>query len=253
MITLKNEEEIAKIHKASQIVRMSLDEVERAIRPGVSTWDLNEIAEKTTLKLGGLPAFKGYRGFPACLCTSVNNEVVHGIPRKNRVLKEGDVIGIDYGASWQGYYGDSARTVPVGFTPEGRLADLINSTRESLTRGIAAVKPGNFVQDISRAIEDFIGPKGYGIVKDYVGHGIGTKPHEEPPIPHYVTRDRGPRLKEGMVICIEPMINMGGDEVKLLDDGWTVVTSDGSMSAHFEHTVAVTKDGSWVLSGPESA
>lgn len=251
MITLKNEDEIEKIYKASQIVRKSLDEVEAAVRPGVTTWQLNDIAEQTTLKLGGKPAFKGYRGFPACLCTSVNNEVVHGIPRKDRVLKEGDIVGIDYGASWQGYFGDSARTIAVGFTPEGRLADLLSTTKESLQRAIKAIKPGHFVQDISRAIESYVSPKGFGIVKDYVGHGIGTQPHEEPPIPHYVTRDRGPRLKEGMVICVEPMINMGSDEVRLLDDGWTVVTSDGSLSAHFEHTIAVVKDGARVLSAAE--
>lgn len=248
MIFLRNHDEIEKIRQAAQIVRKSLDEVEAAIRPGLTTWDLNEIAEKATLKLGGKPAFKGYRGFPACLCTSINNEVVHGIPRKDRVLKEGDIIGIDYGASFQGYFGDSARTVPVGFTPDGKLKDLIDSTRESLKRAIAAIRVGGFVQDISRAIEDYISPKGFGIVKDYVGHGIGTKPHEEPPIPHYVTRDRGPRLKEGMVICIEPMINMGSDEVRLLEDGWTVVTADGALSAHFEHTVAITEKGGEILS-----
>lgn len=248
MIILKNSEEIEKMFKAAQIVKLSLDEVEQAIRPGITTMQLNDIAEKTTLKLGGKPAFKGYRGFPACLCTSVNNEVVHGIPRKDCVLKEGDIIGIDYGASWQGYFGDSARTIPVGFKPAGRLADLIDSTKESLVRAIEQVKVGNYVQDISRAIEEFIEPKGFGIVKDYVGHGIGTKPHEEPAIPHYVTRDRGPKLKEGMVICIEPMINMGTDEVKLLDDGWTVVTSDGSLSAHFEHTIAILESGPRVLS-----
>lgn len=248
MIVLRNEEEISKIRQASQIVRKSLDEVEAAIRPGISTWELNDIAERTTLALGGKPAFKGYRGFPACLCVSINEEVVHGIPSKNRILKEGDIIGIDYGASWQGYYGDSARTVPVGFKPAGQIKDLIDTTKESLKRAISAVKAGHFVQDISRAIQDYVEPKGFGIVRDYVGHGIGTQPHEEPPIPHYVTGERGPRLKAGMVICIEPMINMGSERVKLLKDGWTVVTTDGSLSAHFEHTIAVTADGADVLS-----
>jgi len=248
MIVLRNQDEVAKIRQASQIVKKSLDEVEAAIRPGITSWELNEIAEKTTLALGGKPAFKGYRGFPACLCVSINEEVVHGIPRKDRVLKEGDVVGIDYGASWQGYFGDSARTIPVGFKPTGKLGDLISSTRESLNRAISAVKPGNYVQDISRAIEDYIAPKGFGIVRDYVGHGIGTQPHEEPPIPHYVTEERGPRLKAGMVICIEPMINLGTERVKLLKDGWTVVTLDGLFSAHFEHTVAVIEGGAEVLS-----
>ncbi len=249
VIVIRNEEEIGKMRKAAQIVKASLDAAEKAIRPGVSTWELNEIAERTTLEMGGKPAFKGYRGFPACLCVSINEEVVHGIPKKDRILKEGDVVGIDYGASYQGYYGDSARTIPCGFEPTGKLKELIDSTRESLNRAIGAVKPGNYVQDISRAIQDFIEPKGFGIVRDYVGHGIGTQPHEEPPIPHYVTREKGPKLKPGMVICIEPMINMGSEAVKLLKDGWTVVTVDGKWSAHFEHTIAVTATGCEVLSG----
>lgn len=247
MIILRSEEEIAKLAKAGEIVKLSLDEVQAAVRPGITTWELNEIAEKTTLKLGGKPAFKGYRGFPACLCTSVNNEVVHGIPRKDRVLKEGDIIGIDYGASWEGYFGDSARTVPVGFTPKGRVADLVNETKEALAAAIAVVRPDAFVQDIGKAIEKVVKPYKFGIVEDYVGHGIGTKPHEDPPIPHYATRDRGPRLRVGMVICIEPMINMGGSGVDLLEDGWTVVTSDGGLSAHFEHTLAVVETGARVL------
>lgn len=248
MIVLRSEDEVAKIEAAAQMVKMSLDEVEQAIRPGISTWELNTIAERTTKKLGGKPAFKGYRGFPACLCTSINNEVVHGIPSKDRILQEGDIIGIDYGVNLNGYFGDSARTVPVGFKPSGRLADLLMTTKESLDRAIKAIQPGRYVQDISRAIEDYVAPKGYGIVRDYVGHGIGTHPHEDPPIPHYVSRDRGAQLKPGMVICIEPMINMGGYGVKLLNDGWTVVTEDGSLSAHFEHTVAVTETGCRVLS-----
>lgn len=248
MIVLRNAEEVEKIRKAAQVVKKSLDEVEAAIKPGMSTWDLNEIAEQTTLKLGAKPAFKGYRGFPACLCVSINDEVVHGIPKKDRILKEGDIIGIDYGASWQGYFGDSARTVPVGFKPAGKLQDLLVTTKESLQRAIAAVKPGNYVHHISKAIQDLVEPKGFGIVRDYVGHGIGTQPHEEPPIPHFVSEDRGARLKAGMVICIEPMINMGSERVKLLKDGWTVVTVDGSLSAHFEHTIAVTEGGADVLS-----
>ncbi len=247
MIIIRNEDEIHKLAEAGKIVKLSLDAVQEAIKPGVTTWQLNEIAEKATLKLGGKPAFKGYRGFPACLCTSVNDEVVHGIPRKDRVLKEGDIIGIDYGASWQGYFADSARTVPVGFAPTGKLADLISATEQSLKAAISVVKDGVFVQDIGRAIEGVINPKGFGIVQDYVGHGIGTKPHEDPPIPHYLTKDRGARLRAGMVICIEPMINMGTHEVYLKDDEWTVATSDGALSAHFEHTLAVTTDGSRIL------
>jgi len=248
MIIIRNAEEIEKIRKAAQIVKTSLDEVEAAMRPGMSTWDLNDIAEATTIKLGGKPAFKGYRGFPACLCVSVNEEVVHGIPRKDRIIKEGDLVSIDYGASWQGYFGDSARTIALGFRPTGKVEDLLLTTRESLKRAIAAIKPGKFVQDISRAIQDLVEPKGFGIVRDYVGHGIGTQPHEEPPIPHYVTEDRGARLKAGMVICIEPMINLGSEKVKVLRDGWTVVTVDGSVSAHFEHTIAITEAGADVLS-----
>ena len=248
MIVLRNEEEIKKIQKASQLVKLSLDAVEEAIKPGISTWELNEIAEKTTLKLGGKPAFKGYRGFPACLCTSVNEAVVHGIPRKDEILKEGDIIGIDYGVNWQGYYGDHARTIPVGFTPDGKLKELIETTKESLEKGILAIKVGGYVRDISAAVENVISPSGFGIVRDYVGHGIGTKPHEEPSIPNYVTGDRGARLKAGMCICIEPMVNMGTEDTRVLKDGWTVVTADGALSAHFEHTVAITEDGPVVLS-----
>jgi methionyl aminopeptidase len=184
VIVCRNDDEVSKISRAGQIVKSSLDEVAAAVRPGISTWELNEIAERTTLRLEGKPAFKGYRGFPACLCTSVNNEVVHGIPRRDRVLKEGDIIGIDYGASYQGYFADSARTVPVGFTPSGKTADLIDSTKKSLELAISVVKPGGYIQDIGRAIENFIRPKGFGIVQDYVGHGIGTHPHEEPAVPH---------------------------------------------------------------------
>jgi methionyl aminopeptidase len=248
MIVIRNPDEIEKIRRAAQIVKASLDEVEAAIRPGLSTWQLNEIAEQATLKLGAKPAFKGYRGFPACLCVSVNDEVVHGIPRKDRIIKEGDIVGIDYGACFEGYYGDSARTIPVGFKPSGKIQDLLESTKLSLQKGIEAIKPGKHVQDISRAIEAIIAPKGFGIVRDYVGHGIGTKPHEDPPIPHYDTGEKGPRLREGMVICIEPMINIGSHDVKVLKDGWTVVTTDGSWSAHFEHTVAISSSGAEVLS-----
>lgn len=247
MIFIRNEDEISKIRKACAVVKASLDEVEAAIKPGMTTWQLNEIAEKVTLKMGAKPAFKGYRGFPACLCTSVNNEVVHGIPRKDRILKEGDIIGIDYGASWEGYYGDSARTVAVGFNPTGRTAELLETTRKALEVGIVAAKAGNFVQDIGKAIETLVKPKKFGIVEDYVGHGIGTNPHEDPPIPHYITREKGPRLREGMVICIEPMINLGSPDVSVLDDGWTVVTDDGQISAHFEHTLLVTNGGGEVL------
>lgn len=248
MIIIRNEEEIRKIQAAAQIVRKSLDEVEAKIRPGITTWELNQVAEATTLKLGGKPAFKGYRGFPACLCVSINEEVVHGIPRKDRILKEGDIVGIDYGVNLNGYFGDSARTCPVGFSPEGRLKELLETTKESLARGISAIKPGGFVQNISKAIQDFVEPKGFGIVRDYVGHGIGTQPHEDPPIPHYVTGDRGAKLRPGMVICIEPMINMGTEHVRVLKDGWTVVTEDGAWSAHFEHTVAILETGPEILS-----
>lgn len=247
MIVIRNPEEIEKIAAAGRIVRLTLDAVERSIAPGVSTWQLDQIAEQKTLELRGRPAFKGYRGFPACLCTSINNEVVHGIPKKDRVLKEGDIVGIDYGASFQGYFADAARTVAVGFKPKGRLLELLEATKKSLDLAIEAVRPSAYVQDIGRAIETYIKPLGFGIVRDYVGHGIGTHPHEEPPIPHYLTKDRGPKLLEGMVICIEPMINLGSFEVELLNDGWTVVTQDQSPSAHFEHTMVVTKEGARIL------
>jgi methionyl aminopeptidase len=248
VIILRNEDEIQKIKDSAQIVKASLDAAEAAIEPGITTWDLNEIAEKKTIELGGKPAFKGYRGFPACLCTSVNNAIVHGIPRKDEVLKKGDIIGIDYGVNLGGYFGDSARTIAVGFEPEGRLKELIETTEKAFQLGVEAVRAGGFVQDIGRAIEDFVAPKGFGIVKDYVGHGIGTQPHEDPAIPHYDNGERGARLKAGMVICIEPMINMGSDGTKVLNDGWTVVTTDGQLSAHYEHTIAIREDGTEVLS-----
>ena len=215
-------------------------------KDGVSTWDLDRIAEEETVKRGGRPTFKGYRGFPGSLCVSVNHEVVHGIPSKKRVLKNGDVISIDFGVTYDGFIGDHAMTVPVGEISE-ELRKLLEVTEQSLEAGIENACAGNFLADISAGIENTITPHGYGIVREFCGHGIGRNLHEDPPVLNYVQNGRGPRIKEGLVVALEPMVNLGTEQVKILKDGWTVVTLDEKPSAHFEHTVAVTADGPQVL------
>ncbi|HWP34290.1 MAG TPA: type I methionyl aminopeptidase [Thermodesulfobacteriota bacterium] len=249
MIVLKSPAEIAKIRTACAIVAETLLRLEEAIRPGMTTQDLDRMAEEALRRAGARPAFKGYRGYPAVLCVSVNAEVVHGIPSPRRVLKEGDIVGLDFGAVVDGYYGDAAITVGVGaVSPEA--ARLMRVTREALERGIEQARVGNRIVHISGAIQDHAEAHGYSVVREFVGHGIGTRLHEEPQVPNY--RVSGPparvRLLEGLVLAIEPMVNAGGPEVRILDDGWTAVTADGSLSAHFEHTLAVTADGPWVLS-----
>jgi methionyl aminopeptidase len=237
------------MQKAGRIVATVLNELEAAIKPGVTTKELDEIAETTILKLGGVPAFKGYGGFPASICTSVNEEVVHGIPGK-RVLKEGDIISIDVGAFYEGYCGDAARTFPVGrISP---LAEqLLQVTKEALEKGVAMAKVGNRLTDISHAIQTHVEAAGFSVVRQYVGHGIGQKMHEEPQVPNYGLPGRGPRLKAGMALAIEPMVNTGEFPVRTLSDNWTVVTQDGSLSAHFEDTVFITEDGNEVLTAQE--
>lgn len=214
---------------------------------GVTTWDLDRIAEEETTRRQGRTTFKGYRGFPGSLCTSINEEVVHGIPSKKRVLKHGDIIGIDFGVTYDGFVGDHAMTVPVGEIPE-ELSKLLRVTEEALLSGIAQARPGNHLSDISRAIQDTITPHGYGIVREFCGHGIGRALHEDPPVLNYVQNGaRGPRLKPGLVLALEPMVNLGTDKVRILEDGWTVVTMDRKPSAHFEHTVAITPEGPEIL------
>ncbi|HEY1252483.1 MAG TPA: type I methionyl aminopeptidase [Thermoanaerobaculia bacterium] len=245
MITIRSHEELLKLEEASRIVLETLALVEKAVAPGVTTDELDRIAEAEIRRQGARPAFIGYRGYPKTLCTSINDEVVHGIPGK-RALQEGDVIGIDCGAVVEGYFGDAARTIPVGkIDPE--TAKLLDATRRALADGIAAARPGARVSDIGAAVEAVAIVNGYGVVRDFVGHGVGTALHEEPQIPNYGPGGRGSLLKAGMVLAIEPMFNLGRAEVSVDPDGWTVRTRDRSKSAHFEHTIALEPQGAVIL------
>lgn len=246
MIILKSPDEIQKIRRASKIVAEVLQELEPMVKAGVTTKDLDRSAEEMIRKRGALPAFKGYRDYPSSLCTSINEIVVHGIP-SNRALQEGDIIGIDCGAIVDGYYGDAARTFPVGkIDPESQR--LLEVTRESLYRGIAEMVVGKRLNDIGSAVQSCVEENSFSVVRDFVGHGIGRSLHEEPQVPNFGTRGTGIRLSPGIVLAIEPMVNMGTHEVKILEDGWTAVTRDGKRSAHFEHTIALTEKGSEILS-----
>ena len=245
MITIRSQEELRKLEEASRIVLETLDVVEKAVAPGVTTDDLDRIAEAEIRARGGRPAFVGYRGYPKTLCTSVNDEVVHGIPGKRR-LQDGDVVGIDCGAVVDGYYGDAARTLAVGRVDD-ETARLLEATRRALLEGIAAARPGGRVSDIGAAVEAVAIINGYGVVRDFVGHGVGTALHEEPQIPNYGPAGRGSLLRAGMVLAIEPMFNLGRAEVSVDPDGWTVRTRDRSTSAHFEYTIALEPDGAVIL------
>ncbi len=230
---------------ANQLVAQVLEELAAMVAPGVSTADLDAAAERRVRAAGAEPAFKGYRGYPATLCASVNQQVVHGIPNRTP-LKSGDIVSLDMGVKLNGYYGDSAMTVAVGAVQDD-VAKLLRVTQEALEKGIAQVKVGGRISDIGHAIQSHVEANGFSVVREFVGHGIGASLHEEPQIANYGEPGRGPRLAEGMTLAIEPMVNMGKPAVKVLADGWTAVTKDGSLSAHFEHTVAVTKDGPLVL------
>ncbi len=246
-IQLKSAAEIAKLREANLIVADVLDTLEAAAKPGMSTWELNDIADKRLKHLKGESAFLGYHGYPAVLCTSVNEVVVHGIPRRDVVLKSGDILSIDFGAFKDGWCGDSARTIPIGdVTPAAQA--LMRITRESLERAIAVCVPGSRLGDIGWAVQSHAEAHGYSVVRQFVGHGIGHKMHEEPHVPNYGEAGKGRRLSPGLVVAIEPMVNAGGPDVLVKDDGWTAVTKDGSLSAHFEHSVAITDDGPVVLS-----
>ena len=245
MIVCKSPREIEQMRRANELVADVLAELAAMVRPGITTADLDAAAERMVRAAGAEPAFKGYRGYPATLCASVNDEVVHGIPA-NRALAAGDIISLDMGVKLDGFYGDSAVTVPVD-TIAPDVQRLLDVTREALHKGIAQVRPGGRVSDIGHAIQAHVEAAGFSVVREFVGHGIGAQLHEEPQVANYGEPGRGPRLAEGMVLAIEPMVNMGRPAVKVLRDGWTAVTRDGSWSAHFEHTVAVTKDGSQVL------
>jgi methionyl aminopeptidase len=246
MIILKSRPEIEKMRKSNAIVAAILEGLRKKIRPGVKTIELDRLSEEMALKKGARPAFKGYRGYPYSLCTSVNSEVVHGMPSE-RELKEGDIVSLDFGILNDGYYGDAAVTVPVGeITPVAQR--LLKITEEALYRGIAEVQAGNRIGDISAAIQGHVEAAGYSVVRDLVGHGIGKSLHEDPQVPNYGSGGRGIELKPGMVFAIEPMVNEGTYRVEILRDGWTVVTADGKLSAHFEHTVAITENGPVILS-----
>lgn len=246
MVALRSAREIERIRDASKIVAETLAALVAAAKPGVTTADLDAIAEQTTKKLGGRPAFKGYLGFPACLCTSVNNRVVHGIPRRDEVLVEGDIIGLDYGVEKEGYYGDAAVTIAIGGASEA-AKKLMKVTEECLYLEVQQAVAGNRVSDIGYACQTHAEQNGFSVVREFVGHGIGTKPHEDPQVPNYGPAGRGLRLKPGMVLALEPMINEGLEKVEVLKDGWTVVTLDRKLSAHFEHTVAITDNGPEIL------
>lgn len=232
---------------AGRIVADTIDRVLAAVRPGATTADLDAVAEAFILEQGAVPSFKGYRGFPASICASMNDEVVHGIPSPKRVLEEGDILSLDFGAIWEGYHGDSAVTVFVGEPPSAEAEKLVRVTKEALEAGIAQIRPGGHLSDISHAVEQVVEGGGFSVVREYVGHGIGRSLHEDPQIPNYGPPGRGPELRPGLVIAVEPMVNLGGWPTRVLADDWTVVTADGSLSAHFEHTIAVTEDGHDVL------
>lgn len=248
-IILRSHAELEKMHQAGLIVWDVLNGLRGMIRPGVSTMDLEKFAEQRTKELGARAAFKGYRGYPCVLCASINQEVVHGIPSASRKLREGDIISLDFGVEKDGYFGDAAVTVPVG-TVGPKVGKLLEVTREALDRAIDKMRPGNRLGDVSSAVQTWVEENGFSVVREFVGHAIGTRMHEDLQLPNYGEPGRGPRLQEGMVLAIEPMVNAGGAAVKVLDDQWTAVTLDGSPSAHFEHTVAVTSNGPWVLTRP---
>lgn len=239
LISIKTRDEVEKMAKAGRVVAIVLEELREKIKPGISTWELDKIATSRCEKEGAKPAFLGYRGYPASLCVSINSEVVHGIPSKKRFVEEGDIVSFDFGTRLDGYYGDAAITVGVGKI-SSVAKRLIEVTELALFAGIEKARVKNRLYDISAEIQRVVETAGFSVVRDFVGHGIGRSPHEPPQIPNFGTAGRGPRLEEGMTLAVEPMVNVGGWEVGILDDGWTAVTKDGSLSAHFEHTIAVT-------------
>lgn len=245
MIIIKSQDEIEKIAKACRIVAQVLKDLKGIVKPGITTREIEEFVDRTLAEKGAIPAFRGYRNYPSSVCTSVNDQVVHGIP-SNLKLKEGDIVSVDLGVYLDGFYGDGAITLPVGKIGPG-AERLLRVTEEALYKGIEKARPGNRVSDISSAIQRYVESHGYSVVRTFVGHGIGRSLHEEPQVPNYGTPGHGPRLREGMTLAIEPMVNEGTYEVRILDDGWTAVTADGRLSAHYEHTVAITKNGARIL------
>ncbi len=246
-IVCKSPAELDKMRASGHMVRQVLDHVRTLVKPGATTMDLERAADAKIKELGARPAFKGYYDYPCVLCTSVNQEIVHGIPSAKRVLTEGDIVSIDCGVVHDGYFGDAAITVPVGNHVRPEVQKLLEVTEASLYRGIEAARIGNTVGDVGAAVQELVEANGFSVVREFVGHGIGTRLHEDPQVPNYGTRGHGARLREGMVIAIEPMVNAGHPGARVLDDKWTAVTEDGSFSAHFEHCVAVTSDGPLIL------
>jgi methionyl aminopeptidase len=246
-IVCKSPAEIEKMRQSGRVVRQVLDHLRTLVVPGATTMDLERAAAQKMKELGAKPAFKGYYDYPCVLCTSINEEIVHGIPSEKRKLNVGDIVSIDCGVVLDGYYGDAAITVPVGEEVSPELLKLMKVTEESLYRGIGKALIGNSVSDIGGAVQEYVEAAGFSVVREFVGHGIGTKLHEEPQVPNYRSGGPNPRLREGMVLAIEPMVNFGRPETRVLSDKWTAVTADGSYSAHFEHCVAVTKDGPVIL------
>lgn len=246
MILIKSQREIELMREAGRILDLTRQLLEQQIKPGVSTLQLDALAEEHIRSLGAIPSFKGYHGFPGSICTSINEVVVHGIPSMKHILKEGDIITLDFGVNYKGYHADSATTYPVGqVSPE--IKQLLEVTEKSLYIGLEQAKPGNYISDISYAIESFVKPFGYGIVEEFTGHGIGRDLHEEPYVPNFGKPKQGPVMKPGMTFCVEPMINLGTKRVKILSDNWTTVTSDRKPSAHFEHMIVITETGYEIL------
>jgi methionyl aminopeptidase len=246
-VVLKSQQEIEKMRRAGQVVRDVLELVRGLVKPGATTLDLEKAAEARMKELGAKPAFKGYHGYPCVLCTSVDSEVVHGIPSAKRTLHEGEIVSVDCGAFVEGYCGDAAITVPVGVKIDPEVTRLLRVTEQSLHAAIAVVKPGATLGDVGYAVQKVVEAEGFSVVRDFVGHGIGVHMHEDPQVPNYGEAGRGMKLRAGMVIAIEPMVNAGGPDVVVLGDGWTAITADGSKSAHFEHSVAVTANGARIL------
>lgn len=251
MITIKSNREIELMKEAGRIVALAHRKVKEAIRPGISTFELDKIAEDTIRENGATPSFKGYGGFPGSICASINEVVIHGIPKKSTILKNGDIISVDIGACYKGYHGDSAMTYPVGQISEARQR-LLDVTLNSLYKGLEFAKPGNRLSDISHAIEEYATMNGCGVVRDFTGHGVGSKLHEDPAVPNYGAAGCGPILRKGMTLAIEPMITAGKHYVRILSDDWTTVTTDKSDSAHFEHTIVITDNGYKILTTEEA-
>jgi methionyl aminopeptidase len=253
MIIFKSPEEIDRMRRAGRITALTVERLIEAVRPGMSTADLDAMAEKSILGEGAVPSFKGYRGFPATICTSVNHEVVHGIPSPKRKLIPGDILKLDVGAVWEGYHGDSAVSVFVGGPPSEEAIKLVRVTEESLEAGIAQLQPGRRLSDVGHAVQQVAEGAGFSCVREYAGHGVGRALHEDPQVPNYGDPGRGPLIRPGLVVAVEPMVNLGTWRTRVLADRWTVVTTDGKLSAHFEHTIAVTEDGPEVLTARQAA